>query len=71
VLALSWRGDGGSSGTPTEAGLVADARAAWAELKRRAPRRPSVIFGESLGGTVAVLLRARYRAAVQALLARR
>ncbi|GAB4035872.1 MAG: alpha/beta hydrolase [Rubrivivax sp.] len=58
VLALSWRGYGGSSGRPTEAGLMTDARAAWAELERRAPRHPTVIFGESLGTTVAVLLAA-------------
>lgn len=58
VLALSWRGYGGSSGRPSEAGLLADARAAWAVLKARAPRHPTVIFGESLGTTVAVLLAA-------------
>lgn len=58
VLALSWRGYGGSSGSPTEAGLMADARAAWAALKARAPRHPTVIYGESLGTTVAVMLAA-------------
>jgi uncharacterized protein len=58
VLALSWRGYGGSTGQPTEAGLLADARAAWQSLKARAPRHPAVIYGESLGSTVAVLLAA-------------
>lgn len=58
LLALSWRGYGGSSGSPSEAGLVADARAAHAELRRRAPQAPLVIYGESLGTTVAVMLAA-------------
>jgi pimeloyl-ACP methyl ester carboxylesterase len=58
VLAMSWRGYGGSSGSPSEAGLLADARTAWAALKARAPRHPTVIFGESLGSTVAVQLAA-------------
>ncbi len=58
VLALSWRGYGGSTGRPTEAGLMQDARTAWAALKARAPRHPTLIFGESLGSTVAVMLAA-------------
>lgn len=58
VLALSWRGYGGSSGSPDETGLRMDARAAWQALAGRAPRHPKVIYGESLGTTVAVLLAA-------------
>lgn len=58
VLALSWRGYGGSSGAPDEAGLLTDARSAWQALKQRAPRHPKLICGESLGTTVAVMLAA-------------
>ncbi|MFN0182275.1 MAG: alpha/beta hydrolase [Aquabacterium sp.] len=62
VLAISWRGYGGSSGSPSEAGLLADARAGLAEVRRRAPQAPLVIFGESLGTAVAVLLAAEQQA---------
>lgn len=58
VLAVSWRGYGGSSGQPTEAGLLADARAGWGELRRRAPDAAALLFGESLGTGVAVRLAA-------------
>ena len=59
VLALSWRGYGGSSGRPSEAGWALDARRAHDELLRRgiAPSR-IVLFGESLGSTHAVMLAA-------------
>jgi hypothetical protein len=58
VLALSWRGYGGSTGSPDETGLLTDARTAWQALQARAPRHPKLIFGESLGTTVAVMLAA-------------
>lgn len=59
VLALSWRGYGGSSGHPSEAGWALDARRAHDELLRRgiAPSR-IVLFGESLGSTHAMMLAA-------------
>lgn len=59
VLAISWRGYGGSTGEPSEAGWRQDARAAYAELRRRgiAPAR-IVLFGESLGSAQAVMLAA-------------
>jgi uncharacterized protein len=61
LLAPSWRGYGGSTGTPTEAGLQLDARAAYDTLRARgiAPER-IVLYGESLGATVAVMLAAEY-----------
>ncbi len=70
LLAVNWRGYGGSTGQPSEAGLIADARAAWDALTtaapaslpgRGAPVAPSriVLFGESLGTTVAVRLAAQ------------
>jgi pimeloyl-ACP methyl ester carboxylesterase len=59
LLALSWRGYGGSSGRPDEAGLLTDARSAYAWLRQRglAPEQ-IVLYGESLGSAVAVMLAA-------------
>jgi uncharacterized protein len=57
VLAIDYRGFGGSDGElPSEQGVYADARAAWDELKRRAPNAPRTIYGHSLGGAIAVEL---------------
>jgi uncharacterized protein len=56
VLLLDYRGYGGNPGSPSEAGLRSDARAAAAYLASRPevdPRR-IVYFGESLGRAVAV-----------------
>jgi pimeloyl-ACP methyl ester carboxylesterase len=58
VMALSWRGYGGSTGSPTEEGLMADARAAYASLRTRVEPRQIVLVGESLGAGVAVTLAA-------------
>lgn len=58
LLALSYRGYGGSSGTPTEAGLMLDAQAAYDFAIARYPRDRLVLFGESLGTAVAVALAA-------------
>jgi uncharacterized protein len=66
LYAVSWRGYGGSTGAPSEAGLLADARAAHAELARRVGPERIVLYGESLGSTVAVMLAAE--APVRALL---
>jgi uncharacterized protein len=57
VLALSYRGYGGSSGRPSEAGLIEDARAAYAYTAERYPGR-IVLWGESLGTAVAIALAA-------------
>lgn len=64
LLALSWRGYGGSSGRPSEAGLLRDAEAAYAEARRRGygPAR-LVLMGESLGTGVATMIAARHPAA--------
>ena len=56
VLALSYRGYPGSSGTPTEAGLHLDARAAYDWLLARHPKQDIVLHGHSLGSGVAVRL---------------
>src|SRR5215468_9855482 len=58
LVALSYRGYGGSSGAPTEAGLVNDALAAYAFTRARYPAERIVLWGESLGSGVAVALAA-------------
>jgi fermentation-respiration switch protein FrsA (DUF1100 family) len=58
LVALSYRGYGGSSGAPTEAGLAADALAAYAFTTARYPAERIVLWGESLGSGVAVALAA-------------
>jgi pimeloyl-ACP methyl ester carboxylesterase len=57
VLAISWRGFGGSTGSPAEAGLMADGRGTISFLEGRSvPASQIVLFGESLGSGVAVQL---------------
>lgn len=60
VLLFDYRGYGRSTGRPTEAGTLLDARAArLALLARRGVRPDRVVYlGESLGGAVAVALAA-------------
>jgi len=54
VLAIDYRGYGGSTGSPSEAGLRADARAAFDFVRRTEPQSRIAVFGESLGTGVAV-----------------
>lgn len=55
VLAIDYRGFGRSDGElPSEESAYEDAKAAWAELTRRAPNSPHYIYGHSLGGAVAM-----------------
>ncbi len=58
VMAVSWRGYGGSTGSPTEAGFRIDARAAYDALvmSKGVNTNRVVVFGESLGTTVATML---------------
>jgi hypothetical protein len=58
LLALSYRGYGGSSGKPTEDGLIADARAAYAYARERYAVERITLWGESLGTAVAIALAA-------------
>jgi len=58
LLALSYRGYGGSSGKPSEDGLILDARAAYDFAAARTPARRIVLWGESLGSAVAIALAA-------------
>lgn len=56
---LSWRGYGGSSGSPSEAGLVTDAKAAYDYLRSAGvPADRIAVVGESLGTGPAVQLAA-------------
>jgi uncharacterized protein len=58
LLALSYRGYAGSTGSPTEGGLLADGAAAYAFATARYPASRIVFWGESLGTGVAVALAA-------------
>lgn len=65
VMIIDYRGYGKSSGSPSEEGLYADARAAWHYLteEREIPFFEIVLFGRSLGGAVAAKLAEEQRAA--------
>lgn len=60
AMVFDYRGYGKSEGTPSEQGVLADARAAraWLAKKTGVPEGEIVLFGESLGGGVAVDLAA-------------
>ena len=64
VFIIDYRGYGKSEGRPSEQGLYADARAAWDYLTnaRGIPAAHIVIFGESLGGAVAIDLASKVQA---------
>jgi len=59
LLAVSWRGYGGSSGSPSEAGFLVDADTALGWLRQQTPASNIILFGESLGTGVATQLAAR------------
>ncbi len=63
LLGLSYRGYGGSTGAPTQAGLFTDGETAYAEAARRYDPSRIVIVGESLGTGVAVQIAARHESA--------
>ena len=58
LVALEYRGYGGSGGSPSEAGLIADGEAAYAFAAARYTVPQLVPWGESLGSGVAVALAA-------------
>ena len=60
LVALSYRGYSGSTGSPSEAGLMLDGEAAYRFARSRHPQTRLVAFGESLGTGVAVALAARH-----------
>ncbi len=64
VLAVSYRGYGGSEGEPSEAGLYEDARTAIAYLLHEGIAESRLVFyGESLGTGVAVQMATEYHPA--------
>jgi fermentation-respiration switch protein FrsA (DUF1100 family) len=64
ILAVSYRGYGGSTGSPTQNGLMQDGEAAYREaLARGYDDRRVVLMGASLGTGVAIALAARHEAA--------
>jgi hypothetical protein len=62
VFIVDYRGYGASSGKPSEEGTYQDALAAWHWLTQHQHLEPQriVLFGESLGGSVAAWLAARH-----------
>jgi uncharacterized protein len=58
LVAVDYRGYGGSSGRPSEAGLSIDAETAYAFAAARYPAARIGVWGESLGTGVAVALAA-------------
>jgi fermentation-respiration switch protein FrsA (DUF1100 family) len=58
LLAIDYRGYGGSSGQPTQAGLMIDGRTAYEVAAARYPPDRIAVWGESLGTAVAVALAA-------------
>jgi fermentation-respiration switch protein FrsA (DUF1100 family) len=69
VLLFSYRGFGRSEGSPSEAGLYRDGRAAWNYLTYRRGIHPSriILYGESLGSGVATELAVAFGNAHRAL----
>jgi hypothetical protein len=61
LIALSYRGYGGSTGRPSEAGLLRDAEAIYAFATARYSAERLALFGESLGSGVAVALAAEHK----------
>jgi fermentation-respiration switch protein FrsA (DUF1100 family) len=58
LVAIDYRGYGGSTGRPTEAGFLIDAETAYAFAAARYPAARIAVWGESLGTGVAVALAA-------------
>jgi uncharacterized protein len=58
LLALSYRGYGGSSGSPAEQGLIEDARSLWRHATMSYAPETLVVWGLSLGAAVGIALAA-------------
>ena len=61
LVALSYRGYGGSSGSPSEEGLIRDAITAYDFAVARYQPARLVLWGESLGTAVAIALATRHK----------
>lgn len=60
LVALSYRGFGGSTGSPSEAGLLQDAAAAYEFAVARYDAQRIVLWGESLGTNMAIAIAAQH-----------
>ncbi|MBN1621918.1 MAG: alpha/beta hydrolase [Endomicrobiales bacterium] len=62
VLIFDYRGYGNSQGKPSEKGTYRDAQAAWEYLtkNRNIPEDRIILFGRSLGGSIATWLASKY-----------
>ncbi len=58
VLGIEYRGNRGSTGSPSEAGVVADARGGFDFIRAQAPMARIAVYGQSFGTGVAVALAA-------------
>jgi len=64
LLAISYRGYGGSTGSPTQKGLMEDGETAYLEARARGYHGDRIVLmGESLGTGVAIALAATHEAA--------
>jgi fermentation-respiration switch protein FrsA (DUF1100 family) len=63
LVALSYRGFGGSTGSPTEAGLKQDADTAYGFAAERYGAERIVLWGESLGTNLAIAIAAERKVA--------
>lgn len=54
VLSIAYRGYPGSTGTPSETGLIEDGFSAYRFVSEKAPGAPVLLHGHSLGAAVAV-----------------
>jgi uncharacterized protein len=63
VLAIAYRGYPGSTGTPSEAGILADGEAAIAAVKKAVPDPPILVHGHSMGTGVAVAMAGTHKVA--------
>jgi len=70
IFIIDYRGYGNSSGSPSEAGLVLDAKAGLEYLYERADvdSKNIIVFGRSLGGAVAISLVAKYQEKVRGMI---
>jgi uncharacterized protein len=60
LVALEYRGYGGLSGSPSEAGLIADGEAAYRFAAARYRPQQLVLWGESLGSGIAIAIAAEH-----------
>jgi fermentation-respiration switch protein FrsA (DUF1100 family) len=60
VLAIAYRGYPGSTGSPSETGILADGDAAMTFVRKAAPYAPILVHGHSLGTGVAVAMAATH-----------